>query len=60
MAKSGAEVVGIEVKVRWLRGLETMLRANGCSDRVSFFEADLFETDEAVVASWGQFGQDVA
>lgn len=55
MAKSGAEVVGIEGDGSLVKRARNNASANGCSDRVSFFEADLFETDEVVVASWGQF-----
>ena len=55
MAKSGASVTGIEgLDSLVLRARQNALR-NSCVKYASFEVADLFETDEQTVASWGVF-----
>ena len=55
MAKSGALVIGIEgLDSLVLRAKQNALR-NSCVKYVSFKAADLFDTDEKTVASWGVF-----
>lgn len=55
MAKSGASVIGIEgLDSLVLRAKQNALR-NSCVKYVSFKAADLFDTDEKTVASWGVF-----
>ncbi|WP_165090448.1 23S rRNA (uracil(1939)-C(5))-methyltransferase RlmD [Neisseria yangbaofengii] len=55
MAKCGASVVGIEGADYLVNRAQQNAMANGCADQVEFQVADLFDTDEATVASWGQF-----
>ncbi|STZ76828.1 tRNA methyltransferase [Bergeriella denitrificans] len=55
LAKSGAEVVGIEGSAALVARAKDNARSNGCEAQTAFFAADLFDTDEAVVASWGRF-----
>lgn len=55
MAKCGATVVGIEGADYLVNRAQQNAIANGCADQLEFKVADLFETDEAKVASWGQF-----
>lgn len=55
MAKCGARVVGIEGADYLVDRARQNAIANGCTQQVEFQTADLFETDEATVASWGQF-----
>lgn len=55
MAKSGAEVVGIEGEDSLVRRARDNASENGCRDKISFLTADLFETDEETVTSWGKF-----
>lgn len=55
MAKRGAVVVGIEgAESLVLRARDNAL-SNACAEQVVFQTADLFDTDEATVASWGAF-----
>lgn len=55
MAKCGAFVTGIEGSDTLVaRALDNASR-NGCAQRIDFQTADLFDTDEATVASWGRF-----
>lgn len=53
LAKSGAQVLGIEGADYLTRRATANARANGI-DNVVFQTADLFEVNEAVVASWGR------
>lgn len=54
MAKSGAQVVGIEGADYLVRRALQNARFNRCNN-IIFKQADLFKTDQAVVASWGKF-----
>ncbi|WP_371871514.1 23S rRNA (uracil(1939)-C(5))-methyltransferase RlmD [Neisseria lisongii] len=54
MAKSGAEVVGMEGSGVLVQRAEQNAAANGCSN-VRFQTADLFETTPQSLAAWGRF-----
>ena len=55
MAKLGAEVVGIEGSESLVQRARENALINKCADKMSFTVADLFDTDEQVVAGWGRF-----
>ncbi len=55
MAKQGAEVVGMEGAESLVRRARDNAVLNGCADHIRFQTADLFDTDAAVLASWGKF-----
>ncbi|WP_253353463.1 23S rRNA (uracil(1939)-C(5))-methyltransferase RlmD [Neisseria perflava] len=55
MAKCGAEVVGIEGSETLVVRAHQNARENLCAEQTTFLTADLFDTDETVVTSWGKF-----
>jgi 23S rRNA (uracil1939-C5)-methyltransferase len=55
MARSGAQVFGVEGSGTLVeRAADNALR-NGLAERCSYAVADLFKVDEAVLAGWGRF-----
>lgn len=55
MAKSGADVVGIEGAENLVRRAQQNARLNGCDRQTDFIAANLFDCTEKTVASWGRF-----
>ena len=55
MAKSGADVVGIEGAENLVRRARQNARLNGCDRQTDFIAANLFDCTEKTVASWGRF-----
>ncbi|WP_308029191.1 MULTISPECIES: 23S rRNA (uracil(1939)-C(5))-methyltransferase RlmD [Neisseria] len=55
MAKSGADVVGIEGAENLVRRARQNARLNGCDGQTDFIAANLFDCTEKTVASWGRF-----
>lgn len=55
MAKSGADVVGIEGAENLVRRARQNARLNGCGEQTDFIAANLFDCTEKTVASWGRF-----
>lgn len=55
MAKSGADVVGIEGAENLVRRARQNARLNGCGGQTDFIAANLFDCTEKTVASWGRF-----
>lgn len=55
IAKSGAQVVGIEGADNLVERAKANAEANGCAECTGFIAADLFECTEQTVASWGYF-----
>lgn len=55
MAKSGADVVGIEGAENLVRRARQNARLNGCDGQTDFIAANLFDCTENTVASWGKF-----
>ena len=55
LAKSGASVVGIEGADYLVDRARENARLNRCAENMTFSVADLFDTDEKTVESWGQF-----
>ncbi|MGN7046412.1 methyltransferase domain-containing protein, partial [Neisseria sp. P0001.S010] len=55
LAKSGALVVGIEGADYLVDRARENARLNRCAENMTFSVADLFDTDEKTVESWGQF-----
>ena len=54
IARSGAEVVGIEGSAAQTEMAAANARLNGLDDNISFHTADLFQVDSTTVASWGK------
>lgn len=55
IAKSGADVVGIEGAENLVRRAQQNARLNGCDRQTDFIAANLFDCTEKTVASWGRF-----
>lgn len=55
MAKSGADVVGIEGAENLVRRAQQNARLNGCDRQTDFIAANLFDCTEKTVASWERF-----
>ena len=55
LAKSGASVVGIEGADYLVDRARENARLNRCAENMTFSVADLFDTDEKTVESWGKF-----
>ncbi|HFC8514908.1 TPA: 23S rRNA (uracil(1939)-C(5))-methyltransferase RlmD [Neisseria lactamica] len=55
IAKSGADVVGIEGAENLVRRARQNARLNGCDRQTDFIAANLFDCTEKTVASWGRF-----
>lgn len=55
MAKSGADVVGIEGAENLVRRARQNARLNGCDRQTDFIAANLFDCTEKTVASWERF-----
>lgn len=55
LAKSGALVVGIEGADYLVDRARENARLNRCAENMTFSVADLFDTDEKTVESWGKF-----
>lgn len=55
IAKQGADAVGIEGSQTLVKRAKDNAVLNNCKDTTVFQTADLFETDEQIVASWGHF-----
>lgn len=55
MAKSGADVVGIEGAENLVRRARQNARLNGCGGQTDFIAANLFDCTEKTAASWGKF-----
>ena len=53
IARSGAEVVGIEGSAAQTEMAAANARLNGLDDNISFHTADLFQVHSTTVASWG-------